>query len=216
MMPHGETFSAIETAGAFKTGIALARELRDLLPDAKILAFTVSTDPEIEAWFTSDDSLGYLRKPVLPRELLRRVGRLLRQGEDPPRLFIVHGRDQDTLREVRAFFTDVLRLSEPVVLAEQPSRGLTLIEKFERYAADSDLAVVLLTPEDVGHLVGQADSSTRRARMNVLFELGYFSAPFGGEVGGCSSSKRATSRYLPISQVSYTSISQTALRVRAT
>jgi CheY-like chemotaxis protein len=173
-MPHGQTFNAIETAGGFKTGIALARELRDLLPDAKLLAFTVSADPEIEAWFTSDDSVGYLRKPALPRELLRRVGRLLRQGDDPPRVFIVHGRDHETLQEVRGFFVDVLRFPEPIILAEQPSRGLTLIEKFERYAADSDLAIVLLTPDDVGHLVGHPDSSARRARMNVLFELGYF------------------------------------------
>lgn len=174
MMPYGAVFSAIETAGGFKTGIALARSLRDLLPDAKILAFTASSDPEVEAWFSSDDSLGYLRKPALPRELLRRVARLLRQDDHPPRVFIVHGRDQEALQETRAFFTGALHFSEPIVLAEQPSRGLTLIEKFERYAADSDLAVVLLTPDDVGHLVGQADVTSSRARMNVLFELGYF------------------------------------------
>ncbi len=174
MMAPGSKFTPIETAGGFKTGIALARELRRILPNAKMLAFTQSTDPEVEAWFTSDDSLDYLAKPVRPRELLRRLRRLLNQEREPPRLFIVHGRDHDTLREVKALLQEVLPLSEPAVLADQPSRGLTLIEKFERYASDSDLAFVLLTPNDLGYLVGQSSESRSRPRMNVLFELGYF------------------------------------------
>lgn len=89
-------------------------------------------------------------------------------------MFVVHGRDHEALREVKTFFADRAGSFELVVLAEQPSRGLTLIEKFEAYAADSDLALVLLTPDDVGHLVAGADPPRGRARMNVLFELGYF------------------------------------------
>jgi DNA-binding response OmpR family regulator len=173
MMAPGAKFTSIETAGGFKTGIALARSIRDFLPNARILAFTQSTDPEVEAWFTSDESVDYLAKPSPPREVVRRVRRLLNREGEPPRVFIVHGRDHTALRELQNLLELVLPLSTPIVLADQPSRGLTLIEKFERYAADSDLAFVILTPDDVGNLVGQG-SPVQRPRMNVLFELGYF------------------------------------------
>lgn len=173
-MPPGKNFSLIETAGGYKTGIALARELRQLLPDTRFLAHTISRDPEIEEWFTSDESVAFLAKPALPRTLLRRLASLLRQGQDPPRVFIVHGRDEVAVQELKALLQIRMGFPEPIVLAEQPSRGLTLIEKFEQYAADSDLAFVLFTPDDIGYLSGAPDSPSHRPRMNVLFELGYF------------------------------------------
>jgi predicted nucleotide-binding protein len=51
-----------------------------------------------------------------------------------------------------------------------------LIEKFEVYA-DVGFAVVLLTPDDVGAPASEANkpaSMKRRARQNVILELGYF------------------------------------------
>ena len=56
--------------------------------------------------------------------------------------FFVHGRDEGTKSTV-ARFLERLGL-QPVVLAEQPSRGRTIIEKFERHAQVA-FAVVLLT-----------------------------------------------------------------------
>ena len=50
MLPHGKFFDAFETQGGFKTGLALARELRNILPEAKLLALTMSTDPEVQEW----------------------------------------------------------------------------------------------------------------------------------------------------------------------
>lgn len=60
---------------------------------------------------------------------------------------------------------------EAIVLHEQPNAGKTIIEKFEN-AADVGFAIVLLTPDDEGGLVGEEKHS--RARQNVVFELGYF------------------------------------------
>lgn len=175
MMPPGKYFNTFETAGGFTTGKALAREIGEALPDAKIVAFTLSTDPEIEAWFTKDESVAYFHKrDVLPRDLPRLIGKVLRQGQDPPRVFIVHGRDHKTLFELKNFLQNRLGLDEPIVLSEQPSRGMTLIEKFEYYATDADLVFVLFTPDDIGGLADAPESSQARARMNVVFEYGYF------------------------------------------
>ena len=94
------------------------------------------------------------------------------------RVFVVHGRDEGAKDKV-ARFIDKLRL-EPIVLAEQPSQGLTIIEKFERHA-NVAFAVVLMTPDDTGSLRGQEDSGNPRARQNVIFELGFFIGKLGRE-----------------------------------
>lgn len=68
------------------------------------------------------------------------------------KVFVVHGHD-DGLKETVARYLTKLEF-EPVILHEQPSQGKTIIEKFEQYA-DVDFAVVLFTPDDVGHRVGR-------------------------------------------------------------
>ena len=92
------------------------------------------------------------------------------------RVFLVHGRD-DAAKETVARFLEKLGL-KPIVLHEQPSQGLTIIEKFERHARVM-FAVVVLTPDDEGHLKGQAKEARPRARQNVIFELGYFIGRLG-------------------------------------
>ena len=89
-------------------------------------------------------------------------------------VFIIHGRDYGTRNAVTGFLKD-LGL-EPVVLQEQASQGLTVIENFERWAG-VDFAIALLTPDDLGG--SQDDSLQPRARQNAVFELGYFMGEYG-------------------------------------
>ena len=91
-------------------------------------------------------------------------------------VFIVHGRDDGTKNTV-ARFLERLDL-QPIVLADQPNRGFTTIEKFEHHAQVS-CAVVLLTPDDVGSLKGTENILSPRARQNVIFELGFFFGSLG-------------------------------------
>lgn len=91
-------------------------------------------------------------------------------------VFVVHGHDEAS-KEAVARFLVKLHL-EPIILHEQPNQGRTVIEKFEGHA-EVDFAVVLLTPDDVGHSVGSPDDVKPRARQNVLFELGYFVGRLG-------------------------------------
>jgi predicted nucleotide-binding protein len=173
MLPSG-TFTSLETHGGFKTGIALARELRDRLPEARILALTMSTDPEVQAWFTSDDSVAYANKrDVPPSDIARQVMNLV-EGTKSPRVFIVHGRDSHALSELKTFLSRKLRISDPIVLAEQKSKGKTLIEKFEHYARNVDVVFVLAMADDLGRLAKPGGLNKPRARQNVVFELGYF------------------------------------------
>ncbi len=85
------------------------------------------------------------------------------------KVFIVHGRD-DGPREAVARFLERLGF-KPVILHEQANLSRTVIEKVEAHS-DVGFAIVLLTPDDEGNLVGERPRP--RPRQNVLLELGYF------------------------------------------
>jgi len=90
------------------------------------------------------------------------------------KVFIVHGHDEGA-REAVARFLERVGL-EPIILHEQPSRGRTVIEKFEAHC-DVGFAVVLLTADDEGCEKG--GTPRPRARQNVVLELGYFIGRLG-------------------------------------
>ncbi len=92
------------------------------------------------------------------------------------KVFLVHGRAEEPKQAVATFLRS-LGL-EVVILHEQANQGRTIIEKFEEHSAVG-FAVVLLTPDDVGAPAGQPEKSHRRARQNVILELGFFIAKLG-------------------------------------
>ena len=93
------------------------------------------------------------------------------------RSFIVHGHDETAKLALKNYLQNTLKWPEPVILAEKPSGGKTIIEKFEEHSKNIDVVFVLLTPDDVGGAAGAHPAS--RARQNVIFELGYFAGKFG-------------------------------------
>lgn len=94
---------------------------------------------------------------------------------DLNKVFVVHGRDNGT-KETVARFLEQQGL-QPVILHEQPSRGMTIPEKL---IANSDVgfAVILLTPDDLGRAKTDTEEKPR-ARQNVMLELGYFVGRLG-------------------------------------
>jgi predicted nucleotide-binding protein len=98
-------------------------------------------------------------------------------------LFIVHGHDEAAMNSVRVYVARHTG-SLPVSLAEEAGRGRTIIEKFEDHGDDASYVIVLLTPDDVGQTVGArqaGDEPLKRARQNVVLELGYFIGKIGRE-----------------------------------
>lgn len=91
-------------------------------------------------------------------------------------VFIVHGRNE-MIKQTVARFLDHLLGYPPVILHEQADRGRTVIEKFEDHVTEAAAAVVLLTGDDVGGLAG--GSTQKRARQNVVLELGFFIGKLG-------------------------------------
>lgn len=92
------------------------------------------------------------------------------------KIFIVHGHDDQATSEL-ALLLSRLEL-EPIILHEQPSEGMTVIEKLEKYS-DVGYAFVLLTPDDLGAKSEEKDNLRPRARQNVVFEFGMFAGKLG-------------------------------------
>jgi predicted nucleotide-binding protein len=92
------------------------------------------------------------------------------------KVFIVHGKDNE-LKEATARFLTKLNL-EPVILHEQTNKGRTIIEKFEDYS-DVTFAVILMTPDDEVVKEVERHKLLKRARQNVVLELGYFIGKLG-------------------------------------
>lgn len=96
------------------------------------------------------------------------------------KVFIVHGRDNEAKQEVGRFI-EALGL-EAIILHEQASSGMTIIEKIEHYSNDADFALILYTACDHGRGVHESNHPPRnRARQNVVFEHGYLMAKLGRE-----------------------------------
>ena len=94
------------------------------------------------------------------------------------KVFLVHGRDNEAKQEV-ARYIESLNI-EVIILHEQASSGMTIIEKIERYSNEADFAIVLYTACDHGRGVHERNVHPKnRARQNVVFEHGYLMAKLG-------------------------------------
>lgn len=94
-------------------------------------------------------------------------------------VFVVYGHDQQARTSLEA----MLRRwgLNPVILDQLPSGGQTIIEKLESYTTQPRFAVVLATPDDEGHRRDHPDERLKRARQNVVLELGMMLARLGRE-----------------------------------
>ncbi|WP_294916785.1 nucleotide-binding protein [Sulfuricurvum sp. PD_MW2] len=94
------------------------------------------------------------------------------------KVFIVHGHDNETKQEVARFIESIGL--QTIILHEQASRSMTIIEKIEHYSDEANFAVVLYTPCDKGRGSLETNVPARnRARQNVVFEHGYLMAKIG-------------------------------------
>jgi hypothetical protein len=91
------------------------------------------------------------------------------------KVFIVHGRDNDAKNEVARFLSKIGL--EEIILHERPNQGRHLLTKFQEESDGASFAVVLMTPDDEGGLPGVTPQ--KRARQNVVFELGFFIGRMG-------------------------------------
>lgn len=102
-------------------------------------------------------------------------------------IFIVHGHNEEMKQTVARIVTK-LGLN-PIILHEQANEGKTIIDKFESNAENINFAIILLSGDDLAASVRDLEGVQKdevverlekRARQNVVFEMGYFAGRLGG------------------------------------
>ncbi len=89
-------------------------------------------------------------------------------------VFIIHGHDEEARKQVAGY---VKQLGLPAVLMqEEANNGREVLEKFEQ-CSGVGYAIAILTPDDEAG--AQGGQPKRRARQNVVLEIGYFLAKLG-------------------------------------
>lgn len=92
-------------------------------------------------------------------------------------VFLVHGRDITARDRVNKFLE---RLSyKPIILEKESDSEWTVMAKFEQAASNVVFAIIIATPDDLGHLKSEPQTPSLRLRQNVIFEFGYFAAKLG-------------------------------------
>ena len=101
------------------------------------------------------------------------------ESTDAP-VFIVYGHDT-AARDNLELLLRRMGLA-PIILANLPAAGDTIIEKLERYLGEHGnvgYACALLTPDDQGYKAGREEEIKYRSRQNVVLELGMVLARLG-------------------------------------
>jgi CheY-like chemotaxis protein len=179
--------SAPSISGDKTTGMEILRAIRDKNSTLPVIVYSAITDPDLIDAIRSIANTTFISKWGTP-SLRDFVATVEKATNAPPTMplpnsFIIHGHDTAEKLSLKNFLQNTLGLPEPIILHEQPNLGRTIIEKLEDYALRSDLAFVLLTPDDkISRGAGTSDDK-RRARQNVIFELGYFLGVFGRSSG---------------------------------
>jgi CheY-like chemotaxis protein len=170
-------------SGDRTSGMDLLQAIRSRKPSLPVLVFSATNDPDLIAAIAGAPHTQFLSKWSTPslEELLATIEKMIGTSsqKQKPRAFIVHGHDVAEKLALKNYLQNTLGFEEPIILHEQPSLGRTIIEKLESFARYTDIAFVILTPDDILSKGKGNNNDKRRARQNVIFELGYFLGVFG-------------------------------------
>ncbi len=186
VMPYGSEVD-ISVNEYRSSGMVIYRKLRDISPTLPVIVYTANQDGSIIDIISSDKSASYVPRWSGPSlgEFVNLINDKLgiQAAETLSTVFIVHGHDETAKLSLKNYLQNTLKLPEPIILHEKPNQGRTIIEKFEGLSSSADLVFVLLTPDDLVATGTEMDSIKRRARQNVIFELGYFLGQLGRRSG---------------------------------
>lgn len=137
-----------------------------------------SPNQELEKFKTRVDAkLKNLKKLRAKTELLKVNSKIIQNTDETPtiqldksQVFIVHGHD-DEAKSKTARFVEKLGF-EVIILHEQASSSMSIIEKIEEYS-NVGFGIVLYTPCDIGGKQIEKPELKSRARQNVVFEHGF-------------------------------------------
>lgn len=176
-LPQGTFNSGYNVPFHDSWGVELADWISKNRPNIKIIGYSNATTQDIAEWF-KQHTRGYLRKSSLDdsefSQTLRRVFHIA-----PARCFIVHGKDTSVRDSLQKLLTKWFKSDNIVILDKQANTGLSIFQKLEREATNTDVAFVLFTADDRLIPPDEEKPLYMQARPNVLIEAGWFLGKFG-------------------------------------
>lgn len=148
-------------------------DFNDVIESLVIAGFAKINIIKIKDAFDAHKNKALPEKEIKPKETSKNFKSA--NTKNKKNVFIVHGHNEE-IKEKVARTLEKLKLN-PVILHEQSDEGLTVIEKFEKHS-NVDFAIILLTYDDYGN-VKSNEEKNKRARQNVILELGYFIGKLG-------------------------------------
>jgi predicted nucleotide-binding protein len=126
-----------------------------------------------------NDQINTFNEQLLPflAEALNDIIDANPEHEDQPKkvqgntVFIIHGHDGHLMTEVQLLLHRAG--VNNIVLHEQADKGRNIIEKLIEETVSANYAIALLSPDDLLY------DGTKRARQNVILEIGYFLGKLG-------------------------------------
>jgi predicted nucleotide-binding protein len=155
-------------------GLVVLRKALSLQPEATVILMTSREErtvtPVAEAMRLGAQDFLDKNDDLVVEKLMARIHQL--EAEKRNGVFVSHGHNELLRLKLKNFVEQRLH-RRAVVLAEQPSRGMTIVEKLERASVDCSSAVVLLTCDD------ETAAGGFRPRQNVIHEIGFFQGRYG-------------------------------------
>ncbi len=100
-------------------------------------------------WVTAQDKIDNIFKIMIEDLKISHKDQStsIQSKKEEKQIFVVHGTEYQPVRELKAIIEE-LKI-KPIILSEQPSKGMTIIEKLETYSKVG-FAFIILTPDDLG------------------------------------------------------------------
>ncbi|MEO0551081.1 MAG: TIR domain-containing protein [Pseudomonadota bacterium] len=161
---------------------------------SRLIADTLSLIKKGDTAYPSDISLSEQVDPDAREAAERAAADRRGQATDQPlsdrdpgdSVFLVHGHDEEMLRDVEAYLES--RGVRSIVMKDIGDDSMSLLQKFFRIGHDAKFAIVLVSGDDLGGERSKVKrlwvgkwALKRRARQNVILELGYFFGRLGWE-----------------------------------
>lgn len=180
MASHVQIYATAISQNILKSSGENDTEIKDFSDKLSDLSSKLKNTIEEREVTYDDESRSAITERIKPRK----VKPIMENKVSPTtqtqksKVFIVHGRDNEAKQEVGRFI-ETIGL-ETIILHEQASSGMTIIEKIEYYASEADFALILYTPCDYGRGIHEENENNKqRARQNVVFEHGYLMSKLG-------------------------------------
>ncbi len=87
-------------------------------------------------------------------------------------IFVSHGHNELLMLKLKDFIVTRLE-KKPIILSQQPSKGLTVVEKLEKVSEVCCFAIILMTKDD------EQINGGIRPRQNVIHEIGFCQGKYG-------------------------------------